>query len=68
MTRKRYIKLLMAHDFDRNEAVALAADVAACGWSYEEAYEPYSLLFAGYSQEDFERVFEMLRRVSTKTE
>lgn len=64
MTRKRYIKLLMAHDFDRSEAAALAADAVATGWSYEEAYAPYRLLFDGHLRESAEQMFEMLLRVS----
>lgn len=39
MTRKRYIKLLMAHGYDRNEAAAMAVDVRECGWSYQNGYD-----------------------------
>lgn len=65
MTRKRYIKLLMAHGCNRNEAATMAADAVATGWSYEEAYAPYRLLFDGHLRESAEQMFEMLLRVST---
>lgn len=65
MKRKKFIKKLMAAGYDRNEAAALAADAVATGWSYEEAYAPYRLLFDGYLRESAEQMFEMLLRVST---
>ncbi|MBS5134866.1 MAG: hypothetical protein KHZ05_05425 [Oscillospiraceae bacterium] len=44
MTRKRFVKLLMARKISRNEANELA-DRAACGRvSYEKAYMAYTSL------------------------
>lgn len=38
MTRKRFIKLLMAQGYSRNEADCLAWQAMANAYSYEEAY------------------------------
>lgn len=39
MTRKRYIKLLMARGTSRNEAQAFAREVVAEGISYQQDYD-----------------------------
>ena len=39
MTRKRYIKLLMAQGVSRNEAQAYAREVVAEGISYQQDYD-----------------------------
>lgn len=38
MTRKRFVKLLMAEGYSRNSANTLADDVIADGYSYAEGY------------------------------
>lgn len=38
MTRKRFVKLLMAAGYDRNKANALAADARSRGIEYSTAY------------------------------
>ena len=38
MTRKRFIKLLMAQGYSRNEADCLAWQAITSAYSYEEAY------------------------------
>lgn len=38
MTRKRFVKLLMARGFDRNGANAMAVTFREKGYSYEKAY------------------------------
>ena len=45
MTRKRYIKLMMAEGFDRNTANAFAEQVQAEGKSYSEDYADHVRLF-----------------------
>ena len=42
MTRKRFVKLLMADGYSRNEANKLATDVQYCGLSYSTAYRTES--------------------------
>ena len=39
MTRKRFIKLLMANGYSRNGANEIAADALKDGYSYAEAYD-----------------------------
>jgi hypothetical protein len=39
MTRKRFIKLLMAKGYSRNGANEIAADVLKDGYTYAEAYD-----------------------------
>lgn len=39
MTRKRFVKLLMAKGYDRNEANGRADVCRECGFSYEAAYQ-----------------------------
>lgn len=41
MTRKRYIKLLMADGFSRNEANIAAREVVESGCTYQDDYEQY---------------------------
>lgn len=38
MTRKRFVKLLMAAGYDRNEANAIAADARSRGIEYNKVY------------------------------
>lgn len=45
MTRKRYIKLMMAEGWDRNTANAFAEQVQADGISYAEDYADHERLF-----------------------
>ena len=45
MTRKRYIKLLMAEGWSRNTATAFAEQVQAEGKSYAEDYADHVRLF-----------------------
>lgn len=38
MTKKRFIKLMMAQGYERNKAVQMAKAVSSIGYSYQEAH------------------------------
>ena len=46
MTRKRYIKLLMAQGVSRNDAQGCAREVVAAGISYQQDYDEF-IAYAG---------------------
>ena len=39
MTHKRYVKLLMSHGWERNQANVQAALVGGKGYSYQDSYD-----------------------------
>lgn len=46
MTRKRFIKLLMAEGYSRNEANTIATDARNCGLDYKTTYKAESAICA----------------------
>lgn len=59
MTRKRFIRLMMAEGFSRNEADAWARDIARTGGTYAGAYERYNA-----SSYDLDDISKALREVA----
>lgn len=46
MTRKRFVKLLMADGYSRNQANKIAIDARNCGMEYKTAYKAESAVMA----------------------
>lgn len=65
MTRKRYIKLLMAQGVSRNDAQASAREVVVEGISYQQDYDDYmgyaeALIAAGL---DYDQAIAAIQRM-----
>lgn len=66
MTRKRFVKLLMADGYSRNEANTLAADARSCGLKYSNAYKAESAISAAklnLKDIDFSAICDAIRNL-----
>ena len=62
MTRKRFIKLLMAEGYSRNEANQIAEDVRADGLTYAEGFDQVTRMLP-VIQEALQRMMEAVQPV-----
>ena len=67
MTRKRFVKLLMADGYSRNASNTIAADARNCGMKYSNAYKAESAMRAAklkFQDVDFTAVCDAIRNVA----
>lgn len=64
MTRKRYIKLMMAEGWDRNTANYMAMRVREHGMSYAEDYAAEERLYSRLHPIDIDALFAMMKNVT----
>lgn len=67
MTRKRFVKLLMADGYSKNKANELAAGVRSCGMKYSNAYMAESTMRGAiikFNNIDFTAVCDAIRKIA----
>lgn len=68
MTRKRFVKLLMAQGYSRNEANRYAQYAAAEGGSYQEEYDDLEEMLRKVRGLNVEGMLETMQRVTQALE